>query len=124
MKRPLIRNILVPVDFTKLSIRGIEVAKGLAARFDAVVHLIHVHDCYYPAGFMAGWETSIFDSMRPHLHEIEVKLEQRLTALAHKFDLDPSNCHLRSGTPTFDQVVKFAQEMDADCQSHARIYRY
>jgi hypothetical protein len=38
MKKPSIRTILVPIDFSKMSIQAIETAKKLAQRFQATIH--------------------------------------------------------------------------------------
>jgi K+-sensing histidine kinase KdpD len=43
MKKLSIRNILVPVDFSKMSVQAIETAKRLARRFGGSVHLVHVY---------------------------------------------------------------------------------
>jgi nucleotide-binding universal stress UspA family protein len=53
MKRQNVRNILVPIDFSTMSIQAIETAKRLAQRFGATVHLAHVRQFYYPGGFTA-----------------------------------------------------------------------
>ena len=63
VKRLTIRQILVPIDFSETSIEAIPPAKNLARRFNASVHLVHVHWFDYPAGFTAllgpvpGWST-------------------------------------------------------------------
>ena len=49
MKKLSIRNILVPIDFSKMSIEAIETAKRLGQRFGATIHLAHVHQLAYPA---------------------------------------------------------------------------
>ena len=46
-----IENILVPVDFSEMSIDAIATAKQLARRFGATVHLANIHESSYPAGF-------------------------------------------------------------------------
>jgi nucleotide-binding universal stress UspA family protein len=53
MKRQNIRNILVPIDFSKLSIHAIKTAKQLARRFAASIHLAHVRQFDYAGGFSA-----------------------------------------------------------------------
>jgi nucleotide-binding universal stress UspA family protein len=44
---PEIKTIVVPVDFSSSSTRALEYAHGLAARFNAALHLVHV--CEVPA---------------------------------------------------------------------------
>jgi len=48
MKKPSIQNILVPIDFSKMSIDAIGTAQCLADRSDAAIHLTHVHQFRYP----------------------------------------------------------------------------
>ena len=52
MKKPSIQNILVPIDFSKMSIDAIGTAQYLADRSDAAIHLTHVHQFRYPGAFM------------------------------------------------------------------------
>ena len=112
MKRLTIRQILVPIDFSETSIGAIQSAKNLARRFNAAVHLVHVHWFDYPAGFMAlpgpvpGWSTV--------QEEVERSLAARLQDLASKFELPPANCHLCTGSPVFDEISHLAQELPAD----------
>ena len=53
MKRVMIRNILVPVDFSEMSIEAINIAHRLARRFTASIHLAHVRQFDYASGFSA-----------------------------------------------------------------------
>ena len=52
MKKFDIKNILVPVDLSRMSIQGIEIAKRLRRRFGAAIHIAYVNEPAYPAGFM------------------------------------------------------------------------
>ena len=112
VKRLTIRQILVPVDFSEMSIGAIQPAKNLARRFNASVHLVHVHWFDYPAGFTAlpgpvpGWSTV--------QEEVERSLAARLQEVASKFELPPANCHLCSGAPVFDEISRLAQALPAD----------
>jgi nucleotide-binding universal stress UspA family protein len=53
MKKLSIQSIVVPIDFSKMSIQAIKTAGGLARRFAASVHLAHVHHFDYAADFVA-----------------------------------------------------------------------
>ena len=44
---PDIKRILVPLDFSANSARALDYAHGLALKFDAALHLIHV--CEVPS---------------------------------------------------------------------------
>jgi nucleotide-binding universal stress UspA family protein len=113
VKRLTIHQVLVPIDFSELSIEAIPPAKKLARRFNANVHLVHVHWFDYPTGFTAlpgpvpGWPITV------HEH-VGAGLAARLKEIARTFDLPPEHCHLRTGAPVFDEISYLAQELPAD----------
>ena len=53
MKTLNIRNIIVPIDFSKMSVEAIQIARQLARRFGASIHLAHVRQSNYTADFVA-----------------------------------------------------------------------
>ena len=108
MEKLRIRNILVPIDFSKMSVQAIETAQRLARRSGGSVHLVHVHQLYYPAGFMAPgiWSTQqsiTFEQQR-------AQVTKNLTGLARKHSLSPADCHVLTGAPAFDDAL--AEEVD------------
>ena len=112
MEKLRIRNILVPIDFSKMSVQAIETAQRLARRSGGSVHLVHVHQLYYPAGFMALgiWSTQqsiTFEQQR-------AQVTKNLTGLARKHSLSPADCHVLTGAPAFDEICRLAQEIPAD----------
>lgn len=110
MKRLTIRQILVPIDFSELSIEAIQPAKNLARRFNANVYLVHVHWFDYPAGFTPfPGPVSV-----PVQEQVEASLAARLKEIASRFELSPANCHLLTGAPAFDEISRLAQELPAD----------
>jgi nucleotide-binding universal stress UspA family protein len=113
MKKLNIRNILVPIDFSKMSIQAIETAKRLAQRFGGNVHLVHVYQFDYPAGFMAPGIWSTQPSITAQEQHTQV-LTKNLCALARKQNLSPENCHLSRGAPSFDEICRIAQQIPAD----------
>jgi nucleotide-binding universal stress UspA family protein len=93
MKRPMIRNVLAPVDFSDMSIDAIATAKRLAQRFGAAIHLVHVHQFAFPATFVA----------------------QQLKTSAERAGLSPwEQTHLRTGAAPFHEICKLAQEVPTD----------
>ena len=66
MKTLKVQNIIVPIDFSKMSVQAIQIAKQLARRFGASIHLAHVRQSNYAADFVApafhdlraGWRTN------------------------------------------------------------------
>lgn len=113
MKRTNIRNILVPVDFSEMSEPAIETAQRLAQRFDAAVHLVHVQDYFYPAGFMAPG-APIPMSMIMFRQDDADRIRTQLGELATKHEIPIPNCYLRNDIPVFNGVCKVARQMNAD----------
>ncbi len=109
-----IRNILVPIDFSKMSIQAIETAKRLAQRYDATIHLAHVHQLDYPAGFTAPMPPLMPFSLATYEEDEEKRLVRELRALADKHGLSKANCHLLSGAPAFDEICRLANKLPAD----------
>lgn len=114
MKKLSIENILVPIDFSKISVQAIETAKGLAQRFGATIHLVHVHHWQYPADFMGPMISSGFlpASFEEHRNK---QLAEELKAIANEAGLSPRDqTHLRTGTSAFHEICRLAQEIPAD----------
>jgi nucleotide-binding universal stress UspA family protein len=113
MKRTHIRNILVPVDFSEMSGPAIETAQRLAKRFGAAVHLVHVHEYYYPIGFIAPG-AAVPMSMRAFREVTAEQIADRFRALARKHGIPTTNCYVRNDIPVFNGVCKVARQIDAD----------
>lgn len=96
-----------------MSVQTIETAKRLAQRFAGSVHLVHVYQFNYPAGFMAPgiWYTP--PSIGAQEQQAQA-LTKNLGALARQHGLSPVNCHLISGAPAFDEICRIAQQIPAD----------
>jgi nucleotide-binding universal stress UspA family protein len=115
MKKPSIRTILVPIDFSKMSIQAIETAKKLAQRFQATIHLAHVRQFDYPAGFMAPAPPFMPFAVVTDDQSAEKKLSRQLRDLARKHDLSSSGtCHIQTGAPAFDEICGLARDVRAD----------
>lgn len=113
MEKPSIKTILVPIDFSEISTQAIETAKNLARRFDSTIHLAHIHEFSYPAGFM-GAPDPIMCLPISAIEESEKKIAAQLRALATKFGLSPANCHLRTDAPVFDELCRLANRIGAE----------
>jgi nucleotide-binding universal stress UspA family protein len=113
MKRAIIRNILVPIDFSEMSIQAIKTARRLARRFAASIHLAHVRQFDY-AGFSAPAPPLVPFSFMTYEQEGEKKALKELNALAREYGLSLANCHILSGGPAFDEICRLAQQIPAD----------
>jgi nucleotide-binding universal stress UspA family protein len=113
MKELSIKKILVPIDFSKMSIDAIEVAKDIARRCDAALHLVHACEVSYPVGFMAPGMPPAMPVITLPEEEVSA-LGRRLDALGHHHGIPSQRCHLIKGTPAFDEVCQLAREIGAD----------
>ena len=113
MKKPNIRKILVPIDFSKLSRPAIETAKGLARKFGATVHLAHVREFYYPAGFMAPGGQVSLPLITYHDNSV-TRLSRDLKAVAKRYDVPAENCQVVSGASTFHEICDLARTLSFD----------
>jgi nucleotide-binding universal stress UspA family protein len=111
MKKLSIKNILVPIDFSKLSVEAIAIAKWLAQRFRATIHLTHVHQWQYPADFMGPVISSEF---LPEERQ-DKRLAEELKSIANKAGLSSRDqTHLRKDISAFHEICKLAREISAD----------
>ena len=114
MKKFRVRRILVPIDFSKMSILAIETAKRLAQRFEATIDLVHVYELDYPAGFIAPAPPLMPYPVVAYDAGAERKIGERLRALAAQYDLPNEACHVGSGAPAFDEICRLARELMAN----------
>jgi nucleotide-binding universal stress UspA family protein len=114
MKKLSIQNIVVPIDFAKMSIQAIKTASRLARRFAAFVHLAHVRQFDYAADFVAPAPPFVPFSFMPYEQEGERGVAKKLNALAREDGVSSANCHVLSGAPPFDEICRLAQQIPAD----------
>src|SRR4030095_14110618 len=114
MKRPSIRNILVPIDFSRLSIHAIKTAKRLARRFAASIHLAHVRQFNYAADFVAPAPPIVPFSFIPYEQDGATSVVKELNAVARECGIPSPICHVLSGAPPFDEICRLAPETPAE----------
>ena len=112
VKRLTIRQILVPIDFSEMSIGAIQPAKNLAQRFQANVHLANICEQFYPTGFYAAPAPAPLSAFT-YLETVRRTAAQRLKTLAKERHLS-GDCYAQSGAPVFDEICRIAQEIPAD----------
>lgn len=113
MKRIHIRNILVPVDFSEMSGPAIETAQRLAQRFGSTIHLVHVHEYYYPPGFMVPGAPVPMPTVT-FCEETAERIANEFKALEDKYGISATNCYIRNDIPIFNGVCKVARQIKAD----------
>jgi nucleotide-binding universal stress UspA family protein len=113
MKKLNIQNIIVPIDFSKMSMPAIQIAKQLARRFGASVHLAHAPqfnyaiDCVAPAAPIAPF----FVSYQQHGEQTTLK---ELRRLATECSVTSATCNVLGGAPPFDEICRLAQTIASD----------
>lgn len=114
MKKLSIQNIVVPIDFSQLSIQAIETASRMARRFGASIHLAHVRQFDYLGDFVAPVPPMAPFSFMPYEQDGERSVFKELNALAREDGVSSGNCHVLSGAPPFDEICRLAQQIPAD----------
>jgi len=114
MKKLSIQNIVVPIDFSQLSIQAIETASRMARRFGASIHLAHVRQFDYVADFVAPVPPMVPFSFMPYEQNGERSVLKNLNVLAREYGVSSANCHVLAGGPAWDEICRLAQNIPAD----------
>jgi nucleotide-binding universal stress UspA family protein len=107
MKTLNIQNIIVPIDFSKMSVQAIQIARQLARRFSASIHLAHVRQSNYTADFVAP-------AFMPYEQVGEQTALKELEGVASECGVPSASCHVLGGAPPFDEICRLAQTVPAD----------
>jgi nucleotide-binding universal stress UspA family protein len=110
MKKADIKTILVPIDFSRLSAPAIRVAKDMARRFGATIHLAHVHEFFYPPDLLSPVPIPLTNFR----DDAAIRRLGRLKFLGRQNGLLAANCHFMTGAPTFYEVCNLARQISAD----------
>ena len=100
-------NILVPTDFSPISLKALEYACTLGTAFGAILHLLHVNDIAVEAPTLAA--------LSPPSRELKAKLLHRLDSIAAEISAPTRGLrrHVRSGK-AFNEVCEAARDLSAD----------
>lgn len=112
MKTLSIQNIIVPIDFSKISVQAIQIAKQFARRFGASINLAHVRQLNCVADFVAP--PVIPFSLMPYRQNGEQTVHKELKKVASEHGVPSANCEVLSGAPPFDEICRLAQKIPAD----------
>jgi nucleotide-binding universal stress UspA family protein len=114
MKMLSIQNIIVPIDFSKMSVEAIQIAKRLARRFGASIHVAHVRHFNYAADFVAPAPPIIPFSFMSFEEEEEQSVLKELKKMASECGVSSATCDVLSGAPPFDEICRLTQTIPAD----------
>lgn len=112
MKKLTIQNILVPIDFSTMSVDAINTARHLADRVGATIHLAHF--CHFDYTFITPASPAVPFSFTPNQQNGEASVEKELKALARKHGAASAISHVSRGEPAFDEICRLAQQIPAD----------
>ena len=104
-----VRNVLVPIDFSKSSLEAIEYALPIIKRFGAELHLVHVFEPDYPLSSMVAMplivpELEVGRRVRRHLKDVTDK---------YSIELRQENLHAIKGRP-FEEICRLARDRGVD----------
>jgi nucleotide-binding universal stress UspA family protein len=114
MKTLSIQNIVVPIDFSKMSVQAIQIAKQLARRFGASIHLAHVRQFNYAADLMAPVPPMVPFAFTPYEHDAARSVLKELKKVASECGVSSASCDVLSGAPPFDEICRLGQTIPAD----------
>lgn len=114
MKKLSIQNIVVPIDFSEMSIQSIKTARRLARRFGASIHLANVRQFDYASGFFLPAPPMDPFPVMTHDQDGEKNAAKDLHVLARECGVPLATCHILSGGPAFDETCRIAQKIPAD----------
>jgi nucleotide-binding universal stress UspA family protein len=114
MKTLNIQNIIVPIDFSKMSVQAIQIARQLARRFGASIHLAHVRHLNYAADFVAPAPPIVPFSFMTYEQVGEQTALKELKKVASECGVSSATCDVLSGAPPFDEICRLAQTVPAD----------
>ena len=114
MKTLNIQNIIVPIDFSKMSVQTIQIAKRLARRFGASIRLAHVRQFNCAADFVAPAPPMVPFSFVPYEQDGEQTALKELKKVATECGVSSASCDVLGGAASFDEICRFAQTIPAD----------
>lgn len=108
---PTFRRILCPVDFSDSSLRGLEIARGLAGRPEELT-VLHVVELYLDAVAADAVAFDLAELEERHREQAEQKLEQILPGELRK-GVRLETAVLRSGGP-YKEILRRVEENEHD----------
>jgi nucleotide-binding universal stress UspA family protein len=114
MKKLNIQTIIVPIDFSKMSVQAIRTARQLARRFGASIHLAHVRQFNYAGDFVAPAPPMVPFSFIPYEQTGEETAFKELKKVASECGVASAKCDVLGGAPPFDEICRLAHTIPGD----------
>jgi nucleotide-binding universal stress UspA family protein len=108
-RKQKIDKVLVPLDFSRASLKAIDYALALGSRFGAKLHFVHVLDYDYPPPTLAMMGVVIPDV------ETGRNAKRRLKDIAKKYaiDLPAENLNVVTGR-AYHEICQLARQLEVD----------
>jgi nucleotide-binding universal stress UspA family protein len=107
-----IKTIIVPIDFSRLSLSALEYAKNLAERVDATIHIIYVMDKNPPFIQSKSDESTKEEMLKSIERDSLCQLEDAVNQLGEDSLITVKKV-LRSGID-YEEIVKYTMEVNGD----------
>ena len=114
MKKLNIQTIIVPIDFSNLSVQAIQTARQLARRFGASIHLAHVRQFNYAGDFVPSAPPIAPLPFVTYEQDAERAALRELKRVASECGVSSAKCDVLSGAPPFDEICRLAYTLLAD----------
>src|SRR5262249_55262824 len=114
MKTLSIQNIIVPIDFSKMSMQAIQFAKRLGGVFGASTPLALFVQFICHAVLGAPAPPMVPFSFMPYEQNGEQTAFKELKKVAAECGVSPASCDVLGGAPPFDEICRLAQTVPAD----------
>ncbi len=107
-----LKNIIVPTDFSKLSLSAVEYASDLAEMMDATIHLIHVLENNPP--FMSKRDSNISEEelMKSLIGRTQIQLKEVSDEIKEDSSIRIVEI-LRQGVD-YEEIIKYSEEVKGD----------
>lgn len=114
MKKLNIQTIIVPVDFSNMSVQAIQTARQLARRFGASIHLAHVRQFNYAGDFVTPAPPMVPFAFMTYEQDAEKAALRELKRMASECGVSSAKCDVLSGAPAFDEICRLAHTLLAN----------
>ena len=107
-----LKNIIVPTDFSKLSITALEYAKEMAEKMDAKIHLVYVLEKTPPFLAMSSFNVSEEEVMKSMEEQAQKQLKEIVCDVVEDSSIIITEI-LRKGVD-YEEIIKYSKEINSD----------
>src|SRR5581483_58873 len=113
MKKFSLRKILVPIDFSEMSLWTVEIAGDFARRFNAELALVHIENTLFSSVFMAPTPL-LLSQITVMEKEAAKRMQRQLRDFAARLKLSPDACRVLTAAPIFAGICQLERQLGTD----------